>query len=336
MAKLYKRGDTYYSDLYSAGQRVRKPLSTDRRTAENKLADLIKLRDATKHFHAPRDTSWREFCKQYLEQSRQEKKKPTWQGEERAFRWLESVIPIQRLSQLTPAILDRVKTLWLAKKRGVYVINRDLRSIRTAIHKAEAWGFIPKQDWSTNRYIKTPKGRLRFYSADELKALKKVCHGIWRSVLYLGAQAGLRRAEMYHLEWSDVDFERNRLHIAPKEGWVPKDFERRWVPMTEDLAAYLKQLASGRTQGWVLSDKGERPSLESMSVYFRRLVKKARVRDGSIHTLRHTFGSNLAAKGAPAKAIQELMGHASIQVTELYMHLAPNDLNTAVKRLDPL
>jgi hypothetical protein len=55
---------------------------------------------------------------------------------------------------------------------------------------------------------------------------------------------------------------------------------------------------------------------------------------GRIHQLRHTFGAHLAMKGAPAKAIQELMGHADLATTMRYMHLSPASLNQAIRLLE--
>jgi site-specific recombinase XerD len=53
-----------------------------------------------------------------------------------------------------------------------------------------------------------------------------------------------------------------------------------------------------------------------------------------VHILRHSFGSALAMRGAPARAIQELMGHADIQTTQRYMHLSPASVNAAIQLLE--
>src|SRR5437868_15472457 len=55
---------------------------------------------------------------------------------------------------------------------------------------------------------------------------------------------------------------------------------------------------------------------------------------GHIHRLRHTFCSHLAMRGAPAKAIQELAGHADLSTTMRYMHLSPASLNQAIRLLE--
>ena len=53
-----------------------------------------------------------------------------------------------------------------------------------------------------------------------------------------------------------------------------------------------------------------------------------------MHILRHTFCSHLAMKGAPARAIQELAGHADLTTTQRYMHLSPAATEDAIRKLD--
>jgi len=62
-------------------------------------------------------------------------------------------------------------------------------------------------------------------------------------------------------------------------------------------------------------------------------ANRAKVRKG-IHILRHTFCSLLAMRGAPARAIQELAGHADLTMTQRYMHLSPAALADAIRLLD--
>lgn len=334
MATIYKRGRTWYSYLKINGVKVRKSLSTDRRIAESKLADLIKRRDAIRHSHAPRDLPWPSFRSQYIAQSKTEKKENTWSGEIRAFDWMQKVCPVTRISQMTPAVLDRIRMKWIEAKRGKYVINRDMRSIKTAMYWAERQGFAPKQDWAHVKFIKTPKGRLHFLSVEELGKLKRVCKGLWLTILYLGARAGLRPAEIYWLEWSDVDFERNRIHIAPKEHWNPKDFERRWIPMPPDLREYLSKLEKQKT-GRVLGHESEIPTTDSLTVYFTRLARKAGLY-ATPYTLRHTYASHYVQNGGNIYKLQHYMGHSKVETTAIYSHLAPNDADKTLETMPGL
>jgi len=53
-----------------------------------------------------------------------------------------------------------------------------------------------------------------------------------------------------------------------------------------------------------------------------------------LHILRHSFCSHLAMRGAPARAIQELAGHADLTMTQRYMHLTPAALDAAIRLLE--
>ncbi len=55
---------------------------------------------------------------------------------------------------------------------------------------------------------------------------------------------------------------------------------------------------------------------------------------GGLHVLRHTFCSHLSMRGAPAKAIQELAGHADLTTTLRYMHLSPSARQGAIALLN--
>jgi integrase len=57
-------------------------------------------------------------------------------------------------------------------------------------------------------------------------------------------------------------------------------------------------------------------------------------RKGGVHILRHTFCSHLAMRGAPARAIQELVGHKDLAMTQRYMHLSPAALDAAIRLLE--
>jgi integrase len=345
MAILIKRGNVYYSDLRFGEKRIRRALSTDKREAEKRLADLVKERYANRHGHAVLDIEWEPFKERFLHHAKT-KATDTYMAYKRAVRHMESFRYPQKLSNITPGFLFELQTAWKHEERGLYVTNRDIQALKTMMRLGESWGLIQKQEWGLVKKDKEPRGRLRFFTVEELQKILAVCDDNWKAFVLLGSRAGLRPSEIRWLTWADVDFERNRVHIVGKDSWQPKDYEQRWIPMKDDLKAHLKSLS--RESKWVIHHSGEKLSDWVAWYYFHEIVEKAGIvkptkdnpnkfeADGSAYTLRHTFASHLAIEGVPLKHIAELMGHASTKVTEIYAHLLPDTRDKAIDRLPPL
>ena len=66
----------------------------------------------------------------------------------------------------------------------------------------------------------------------------------------------------------------------------------------------------------------------------RWAARRARLDHHGVHILRHTFCSHLAMRGAPARAIQELVGHQDLTTTQRYMHLSLAAKDSAIRLLD--
>jgi len=62
--------------------------------------------------------------------------------------------------------------------------------------------------------------------------------------------------------------------------------------------------------------------------------RKAGITDFRFHDLRHTYASHLAMRGVHIRALQELLGYKTLAMTQRYSHLAPEQLQNAVKLLD--
>jgi site-specific recombinase XerD len=80
---------------------------------------------------------------------------------------------------------------------------------------------------------------------------------------------------------------------------------------------------------------GQRVSLTTIQSWLELACRRAGLPESrDIHKLRHTFCSHLAMRGATAKAIKELAGHADIKTTMRYMHLSPAHKADAIKLLE--
>jgi integrase len=334
---IYKRGKVYYGDLYQDGQRVRVPLDTDKQLANTKYLRLKEQSSAAKFNRPARGAGWEEFKAVYLAWARAEKSPRTIKLETAAISQLEEFHPISKVEQVTPNLLDDFKAhLKNAGKVLPATINRRVRAIKAIMKMAERKHFAPVQNWREVSRYKEPKGKLHFFTAPEVKRIISYCKPPWLTVCLLGARAGLRRAEIHTLTWADIDFKAGRVHISPKEGWMPKDNERRYIPMADDLKAHLRAArASSRGSYVVMGEDGARITIDGLTTGFRDRVHRAGL-TGGIHTLRHTFASHLAQAGVPLYSISKMLGHSSITTTEIYAHLCPDVMDTAIKALPKL
>ena len=198
------------------------------------------------------------------------------------------------------------------------------------MRQAEFWDLIPPQNWRKVSEFKEKKGRVEFHTAEEINKIIKHLPSEWRIVVLLGCRAGLRRGEIAVLRWKDIDFKNNQIYVAPN-----KTEGHRYIPMSADLRKALEAAKkAAKKQEYVINigDTSCRNSNAYLSAYYRKLTADLPF-DCKLHKLRHTFASHLVQNGVDLYRVSKLLGHSSIQMTEIYAHLAPADLLAAVNQL---
>ena len=133
-----------------------------------------------------------------------------------------------------------------------------------------------------------------------------------------GGDAGLRLGEIIALEWRDIDLAARRLTVE-RSDWlghvtVPKGGRSRQLPMTQRLTAAVKTVRHLRDERVLCLPDGSPVTRDRVIKAVRGAQRAAGIEQG-VHILRHTFCSHLAMKGAPARAIQDLAGHADLSTT---------------------
>ena len=147
-----------------------------------------------------------------------------------------------------------------------------------------------------------------------------------RAIAGLMVFCGLRSGEVLALEVKDVDIGGRWLKVfgkGRKERRVPLDVDVAGMIQTyllaerpETTSKALFVVAKGPNRGEPLTPAGLR-------TIFRYHRAKAEVAAGHPHALRHTFGTSLAEAGVDLAVMQALLGHAHIDTTARYVHLAP-------------
>ncbi len=144
---------------------------------------------------------------------------------------------------------------------------------------------------------------------------------------------GLRRQELADLKLSDVDVRSRWLKVRRGKGG-----KGRSIPLAPEVAEAINDWLEFRPQvdhEYLLTGLGGR-RLEKNGLVgvFRAVARRAGVdRKGvSLHTLRHTFASLLLQEGCDLVSIQELLGHADLSTTAIYLHLDAAHLQGAMER----
>lgn len=313
-----------------AGRRIQRNLSKDKRTAERKLSEMEMMRLAERHGEINNNVPWDFFKTKFLAWSKSTKKEHTHYRDTLSIRDMERKGSIRNLSQITPERMETVKIRLKEDGKGIATVNREIKALKAMMRKAEEWNYAKPQMWKKVKPYKESKGRIVFFSHEELNLVIKKAQGWQKTFVLLAARCGLRLAECYWLEWSDIDFERNRVNVSPKAEWTPKDYETRFIPMTSDLKNHLKA-ARIANQRFVFDHS--RMQLESMSVLIRKFIKSLPLK-GSAHKLRHTYASHSVMAGVDLPTVQKLMGHESITVTQRYAHLAESHIDDAARKLE--
>jgi site-specific recombinase XerD len=156
-----------------------------------------------------------------------------------------------------------------------------------------------------------------------------------RVVLTLIYSAGLRGQEVINLKISDIDFERKTIHI--RQSKYKKD---RIVPLAESMAVGLKKYIKAENPHiWLFNGKDAdgRYSVKGISWVMRENMKKTSItKEVSLHSLRHSYATHLLEQGLNIVTLKELLGHAEITTTMIYLHVAQCPLIKPHSPLDQL
>jgi len=143
---------------------------------------------------------------------------------------------------------------------------------------------------------------------------------------------GLRRNELINLRTEDIDSKRKLIKIIGSKG--NKD---RYTILSEKLLTLLREYyRQYRPVEWLFEgNSGGRYSGTSIEKIFRKAASKAGIRKYvTPHSLRHSFATHLLEQGISLRYIQEILGHNSSKTTEIYTHVATNEIGQIKNPLD--
>ncbi len=158
-----------------------------------------------------------------------------------------------------------------------------------------------------------------------------------KAMIELLYSTGIRQSELIGLNDSDVDFSSRQIKVNGKRN------KQRLIPCGAGLMDCLRKyvderngtVPSGEGAFFVLKDGRRMYPMAVYTIVKRNLSKVATLKKKSPHVLRHTFATVMLNNGADLKSVKELLGHESLQTTEVYTHVTFEELKKVYEQAHP-
>lgn len=270
MGALWNRNGIWYVDTRIQGKRIRKSIGKYKRVAELALKDMeIKAQRNDLGFIEQKNIALSDFFKKYSDFSRINHR-PATQARYRSV--IQHFVTFMTQHEPNIALLKSLKVEQIEKYKAyrrnqlvprngcygvadgarlgqkgakAYTVNFEVLTLRTIFNYAIQMNYLQTNPAKGVHKLKTDDAqRRRFLTEEECHRLLAGSSEEYYPILYTFMNTGMRRGELVHLEWSDVDFAQKTLIIRRKPFWQPKSGERE-IPLNDGLLNVLKGLSRG-------------------------------------------------------------------------------------------
>jgi len=252
------------------------------------------------------------------------------------------------------------KELSISSKQEVYKVLMSL------FKRAEEWNVInnnPMLKVKKPKNVRKNKNELNVYDVEEVKQLMETVQEElehWRIFISLALATGMRRGELLGLEWDAVDLESGVIDIRQtiiktrngSQITSPKWDSKRLISLPQSILEDLKEFKhhcrkekmrlqhkwTEKEHDWVFfNENGRYFYPDTPSRWWKRFLKRKKIRHIRLHDLRHTSATLLIAQNVHAKIISERLGHKKISTTmDIYGHALPIADREASEKLDSI
>ncbi|NLO92215.1 MAG: site-specific integrase [Elusimicrobia bacterium] len=315
---IYKKNGNWWIDFYLDGRRKRERIGQSKSLAQEVLykrkAEIAEGKYFPERVH--QSINFREMSEHYME----------LHGQYRAVSWrymlgrLVEIFGDKKLSDISVPELQRYYHR-KSQETSVATANRNMTLIISMFNRAKAWGYFHgdnpaaqvKRGRETNR-------RIRYLEEEEIKRLLSVCNPRLFPVLACAIMTGMRKGEMLNLTWENINLDQRIIYILKSKSGKPRE-----IPIATQLQEVLLNLGP-RPTGNVF----ELPDI-CLRRFFAQALKDAGIVAFRFHDLRHTFASHFIMRTKNLPALQQLLGHASPQMTQRYAHLAEGHITQQMR-----
>jgi integrase len=213
-------------------------------------------------------------------------------------------------------------------------INRHVATLKRALRLATAWNIVDRVP--KIKLLAGENQREFVLSRDQEREYLEACPEFLRNWSALAIETGMRRKELRSLKWSDIHFEpvgKARCGYLHVRGTKSK-YSKRNIPVTASAQMVLlrQRQISKCEYVFTLETDTQKPASVSAMSHCHEKVRDVLgfPREFVLHSLRHTFGTRLGENHVDVFAIQRLMGHSSITVSQRHVHPSPEIMENAI------
>lgn len=266
-----------------------------------------------------------------------------------------------RLDEIMPIELQRFVTNLLkfgnnktGKGLSVNSVNAIITVIQSSLKVAYMLGYTKMYVGDKIKRPKAQEKKTECFSIPEQKKIEKYILESKSEKLFgiiICLYTGLRIGELLALEWSDIDFKKEEMHIC-KTCYDGKDSQgvfgriidepktvssNRIIPLPKQLIQPLKKIHKNSKSNYVISNKGKCIFVRSYQRSFELILKKLGIEHKGFHSLRHTFATRALECGMDVKTLSEILGHKNPTVTlNRYAHSLMEHKKSMMNKLGKL
>ncbi|MGD1096344.1 MAG: tyrosine-type recombinase/integrase [Bryobacteraceae bacterium] len=274
---------------------------------------------------------------------------------------VKRAIGTAELTKVTTLQLQRVYNglLDAGKKNGKGLAVKTVRHVHGLVHvameTAVKWGLLKINPAHACDLPPMPQQEAKCMDQDGTTRFMEAADRNWlRDLFGVAFSTGARRGELLALAWTDVDLDNAVLTIRKsleqtKHGLRVKETKGRKIRrlnLPEASVQLLRELKERQQEARRMFGFDYRSDLDLVFCHpdgnyirpdvvtkaARRIAKKAGLAGISLHTIRHSHGSQLLSLGVPLPAVSKRLGHANVHVTAtVYSHALPDDEVTAAQ-----
>lgn len=336
---MQQRGAMYYCRFRAGGRLIRKRLSADFDVACDLLHEMQTRATRTDFGLADNDYPWQDLQTAFLRWKHQTSRHP--EEFEQTFRLLARYRPVTSVREIDIAYTLGFRDWRLAQGVTPRTVNKQVGHLRHLLNTAVAWRYIGSNPLASLRPLRhdAPAKRRRSLTLAEVQALFVHSPARLRPMWQLLMTTGLRKRELANLVFDDVDFARRALTVRATSA---KSHKAREVPLSDDMLATLARLRdeaalrrprghshprtaaaqqAAFSQDHVFVTQANTPWKNNLLRAFYRCCRRAGIAGaepgGSVdlHALRVSFVTLALEHGATPRAVQEIVGHSTLNLT---------------------